>query len=133
MPTDYAPALEEFTRFAEQGDAQAQFHLGQMFGLGLGVDQDYRMAMDWYAQAACQGHPRAQNNLGWMYGTGRGMPQDFIRAYAWYSVAAAHGEDTARVNRDLLAEKMTASQLERAQTLAQELAQRIADNDSVLT
>ena len=91
------------------------------------------MAMDWYAQAARQDHPRAQNNLGWMYGTGRGMPQDFIRAYAWYSVAAAHGEDTARVNRDLLAEKMTASQLERAQTLAQELAERIADNDSVLT
>ncbi len=133
MPTDYVPAPEGLTRFAEQGDAQAQFHLGQMFGLGLGVDQDYRMAMDWYAQAARQDHPRAQNNLGWTYGMGRGMSQDFIRAYAWYSVAAAHGEATARVNRDLLAEKMTASQLERAQTLAQELAERSADNDSVLT
>ena len=44
-----------------------------------------------------------------------------------------HGEDTARVNRDLLAEKMTASQLKRAQRLAQELSERIADNDSVLT
>ena len=80
MPTDYRAAFEEFARFAEQGDTGAQFNLGVMYGLGLGVAQDYLMAMDWYEKAALNGNAQAQCNLAWMYGTGRGVPQDFVRA-----------------------------------------------------
>ena len=50
MPVDYAAALEEYQRFADQGDAQAQCNLGVMYGLGLGVQQSYIKAMGWYAE-----------------------------------------------------------------------------------
>ena len=132
MPVDYAQALDEYVRFAEQGDAQAQCNLGVMYGLGLGVGQSYTKAMGWYAEAARRGSAKAQANLGWMYGTGRGTPQDYTSAYAWYSVAAADGEDTARYNRDLLAERMTPSQLERAQEAAKDLVRKIAANEGQL-
>ena len=125
MPTDYQAAFEEFARFAEQGDAGAQFNLGVMYGLGLGVAQDYLIAMDWYEKAALKGNAQAQCNLGWMYGTGRGVPLDFIRALAWYSVSAASGQDTARRNRDLLNDRMTPTQVEQAQSMAREISESV--------
>ena len=103
---------------------QAEFSLGVMHGLGLGTQQDYVESVRWYRLAAERGHLQAQSNLGFMYGTGRGVPQDFVRALAWYSVSAAAGDDTARHNRDLLNQRMTPAQVERAQELAQDLAAR---------
>jgi TPR repeat protein len=132
MPTDYAYALSEFLRFAEQGDAQAQFNLGVMYGLGLGVAQDYTEALAWYERAADAGNARAQSNLGWMFGTGRGVPQDYVAAHAWYSLAAAKGEDMARQNRELLSTRMTPSQVEKAQDLAKALAHAERSPDDAL-
>jgi uncharacterized protein len=132
MPVDYAAALDVYQRFADQGDPHAQCNLGIMYGLGLGVEQSYYKAMTWYAEAAHKGNSKAQANLGWMYGTGRATPQDYTSAYAWYSVAGAPGEDIARSNRDLLAQGMTPSQLERAQDGAKEIVRKIAANEGQL-
>ncbi len=121
MIHDYSLAYESAQRAAGQGDADACFRLGQLYGLGLGCAQSYPLAVRWYREAAGHGHPKAQSNLGFMFGTGRGVPQDFVQAYAWYSLAAAAGEETARRNRDVLARRMSPSQLERAQDLSLEL------------
>jgi len=118
MPQDHSKAFKTHHEAAESGDPDAQFRLGVMFGLGLGVGQDYAAAVHWYKAAAQADHPPSQCNLGWMYGTGRGVPQDYVRAYAWYSIAAAGGEETARKNRDIVASKMTPPQLEEAQRLS---------------
>ncbi|MDS4057067.1 MAG: tetratricopeptide repeat protein [Candidatus Contendobacter sp.] len=61
---------------AEQGDAAAQFRLGQMYAKGEGVKQDYAQARQWYQKAADQGHADAQFNLGTMYANGQGVKQD---------------------------------------------------------
>jgi uncharacterized protein len=127
MPTDYKGAFDEFQRFAQGDDAHAQYMLGIMYGLGLGVAQDYMTSIDWYERAAAAGNAPAQCNLGWMYGTGRGVPQDFIQALAWYSLAAASGQDTARQNRDLLNEKMTPNQVEQAQTMARDVSTKMRE------
>lgn len=121
MLFDYALTLNAARQAAEGGDALAQYRLGVMYGLGLGVPQDYAEAVKWYGKAAASGEARAQSNLGFMYGTGRGVPQDYIQAYAWYNVAAACGEDTARKNRDVVAGRMSPSQLEQAQKLSSRL------------
>ena len=121
MIHDYAITLEDARRGAEASDADACFRLGQLHGLGLGTAQSYAQAVHWYRKAAQLGHARAQCNLGFMYGTGRGVPQDYVQAYAWYNLAAAAGEDTARRNRDAVAQRMGAAQLERAQDLSREL------------
>lgn len=48
---------------AEQGDAEAQFTLGQMYAKGQVVKRDYAQARQWYQKAAEQGHADAQKAL----------------------------------------------------------------------
>ncbi len=57
---DYATALREFRRLAEQGDAEAQFNLGSMYYHGYGVPQDYVQAHMWYKLAASR-HPPGED------------------------------------------------------------------------
>jgi TPR repeat protein len=118
---DFATALREWTPLAKQGDADAQFNLGLMYANGQGVPQDYKTAVKWYRLAAEQGFADAQYNLGLMYYNGQGVPQDYVRAHMWYNIAASSGKSkTASKNRDIVAEKMSSSQIETAQKLARE-------------
>ena len=48
---------------AEQGHAQAQCDLGEMYYDGAGVPHDYAEAIKWWKLAAEQGHEEAQYNL----------------------------------------------------------------------
>ena len=66
----------------------------------------------------------AQSNLGVMYEYGQGVPQDYIRAHMWYNIAASSGDKNASKNRDILAKRMTLSQLETAQKLAREYVRK---------
>jgi uncharacterized protein len=45
---DFATAFREWKTSAEQGDAGAQYNLGQMYRRGDGVAQDYNEAVRWY-------------------------------------------------------------------------------------
>ena len=93
-----------------------------MYASGQGVAQDYKEAARLYRLAAEQGHAKAQGNLGIMYESGRGVAQDYVRAHMWYNLGASSfsGEEgkTATSNRDNIAERMTPSQIERAQDMA---------------
>ena len=113
--SDYALAERLFRPLAEQGDAKAQFYLGWVYYVGQRVPQDAQ-------EAAEQGLVRAQLSLALMYETGQGAPQDFVRAHMWLNVAAAtsSGEiaKDAMRNRDEVASKMTATQIEKAQEMA---------------
>ena len=60
---DYAIALRDWTPLAEQGNAAAQYNLGQMYGNGRGVPQDDKTAVKWYTLAAEQGHAYAQTQV----------------------------------------------------------------------
>jgi TPR repeat protein len=53
---DYAIALKEFKEFAEQGDAQAQFNLGQMYRQGQGVVKNMKTAYFWWLIASANGY-----------------------------------------------------------------------------
>ena len=111
---------------AEQGDADAQFELGQMYDEGQDVPQDYKQALRWYRQAAEQGLNIAQYNLGVMYAQGQGQPPDYVQAHLWLSLAAAaEGEETPRKARvkhvaEHVAEHLTPALLAEAQRLAWE-------------
>ena len=122
---DYATALREWKPLAEQGNADAQFNLGLMYRKGEGVLQDYKTAVKWYKLAAEQGHASAQTNLGTMYDDGQGVLQDYIRAHMWFNIAASSGESKkASKNRDIVAKRMTPSQIETAQKLARECVKK---------
>jgi TPR repeat protein len=95
---DYATALGEWTPFAEQGNADAQYNLGLMYDNGRGVPQDYKTAMKWYTLAAEQGNADAQYNLGFMYDNGYGVPQDDKTALKWWTLAAEQGNADAQTS-----------------------------------
>ena len=95
---DYATALKEFMPLAEQGDASAQYNLGQIYRQGLGVPEDYKTAVKWNTLAAEQGHAKAQYNLGVMYDNGQGVLQDYKTAVKWYKLAAEQGFAKAQYN-----------------------------------
>ena len=50
-----AQALEWFRPGAEQGHAQCQCRLGQMYAVGVGVAQDDAAAREWLDKSAAQG------------------------------------------------------------------------------
>src|ERR687897_366581 len=61
---NFGAAVAEWRPLADQGDADAQFNLGQAYKLGRGVPMDLRLAQGWYEKAAGQGHGQAQAILG---------------------------------------------------------------------
>ncbi|OGS99352.1 MAG: hypothetical protein A3F73_00385 [Gallionellales bacterium RIFCSPLOWO2_12_FULL_59_22] len=119
---DYEKAAKLYSASASKGNAEAQYILGIMYRAGRGVPRDVDAAKRWYLLAAEQGHAQAQFNLGWMYASGKGVPQDYVRSHMWFNIAIAGAGSDARkefiVDRDALAQSMTADQIAKAQALA---------------
>ncbi|MFO7989486.1 MAG: tetratricopeptide repeat protein [Thermodesulfobacteriota bacterium] len=117
--------FEDVVKMAEQGDAAAQYKLGEIYAKGYedDVPQDYKKAAYWYKKAAEQGYADAQHNLGFMYAEGQGVTQDLKLAYVWSSLAAAQGKGTN--NRDVVAKMLTPQQLSEAQDQAATLQSQI--------
>ncbi len=123
---NYGSALRDCRPLAEQGLADAQLILGDLYQRGLGVSQNQAEAARWYRAAAEQGLTLAQFNLGLMYRYGSGVRQDLIEAHAWLSIAADRGHADAGAARDQTAQRMSVSQLASARTLATERRARLA-------
>ena len=87
---------------AEQGDASAQYYLGNMYNDGQGVPEDDKEAVKWYRLAAEQGDANAQYNLGFMYDEGYGVPEDDKQAAKWYRLAAEQGLVIAQYNLGIM-------------------------------
>ena len=83
---------------ADQGDAQAQYNLGVMYMIGIGVVKDEVEAVEWFRKAADQGDALAQYNLGLMYDNGNGVVKDEVEAVKWYRKAADQGDADAQFN-----------------------------------
>ena len=93
---DYVSAYKEFTPLAKKGNPTAQFYLGQMYRLGLYVNQDHQKSYKWYTKSAKQGVPFAQFYLGNIYLRGTGVPIDITKAKKWYIKAANQGHIIAQ-------------------------------------
>lgn len=89
--------LEELTKTAENGDANAQNKLGDAYQYGQGVEQDYLLASSWYQKAADQGHSIAQYNLSIMYSQGIGVEADQDKALLWFNQAR---DSQQAINKD---------------------------------
>ena len=94
---NFATALREWIPIAKQGNADAQFNLGEMYNTGKGVPQDYKTAVKWYKLAAEQGSANAQYSLGHMYLEGNGVSQNYETAVKWYKLAAKQGNNFAQM------------------------------------
>lgn len=126
-PPNYEEAAKWFRLAAEQGEVLAERYLGAMYANGLGVARDDREAVKWYGRAAEKGDADAQASLAAMYSAARGTSQNYVQAHKWFSVAASRYPASQRTKRaqairnsELLAEKMSPSQIELARRLARE-------------
>ena len=85
---DYTEAIRWYRKAAEQGYAQAQNRVGEMYEMGEGIAQDKVEAVKWYQKASEQGYAQAQNKLGNTYYWGIGVTKDYAEAVKWYQKAA---------------------------------------------
>ena len=88
---DYETALATWQPLADQGDANAQFGLGQLYGNGFGVPMDDALAIKWYTLAMEQGHAEAAYRLGVMYQNGWGVEQSDAEMLRHFQLAANGG------------------------------------------
>lgn len=100
---DLYQAIFWYKKAAEQGDAEAQNHLGfmyeefgHMYEFGLMGEEGFEQAAYWYRKAAEQGHRDAQFQLSCMYETGKGVEQDDEPAICWLIKAANQGHAFAQ-------------------------------------
>ena len=99
---DYVTALRLWRPLAEQGDADAQFHLGVMYESGQGGLRNDAEAIKWYRKAAEHDDAVAQFNLGIMYAKGEGVSPNHAEAALWYRLAADHGLAGAQFNLGMM-------------------------------
>jgi TPR repeat protein len=112
---------------AHQGYTLAESALGEMYFSGLAVPQDYAQAREWFTRAAHDGYATAQFDLGRLWEKGWGGSQSNTWAYVWYDLAASHGNIDAKKARDTIRDKLTADQLNEAQSLALLTARKLTE------
>ena len=116
---DYKTAVRLYRLRADEGAAEAQTMLGELYSIGYGVARDHKEAARLFRAAAVQGDMSGQESLALAYEEGKGVPQDDVRAYMWYVLAAdTGGANVFTKRRDALAGKLTAAQLTEVQRLA---------------
>ena len=88
---DYKTAFEQWKPLAEQGNADAQNFLANLYFAGHGVKKNSQEAMRWYRLAIAQNHAGAMVNMARIYQKGLGVPFDLNEAVRLYEKAAEHG------------------------------------------
>lgn len=73
---------------AEQGDASAQYAVGEMFQKGKGTVKDPAKAFEWFSKAAAQGDKKAAYKVGRAYLDGKGVSKNYKNAHSWFMKAA---------------------------------------------
>jgi TPR repeat protein len=88
-------ALKLFNTLADKNNPVAQYWLGHMTELGLGVPHDPAKAIDLYKKAAAQNVDAAELRLGEIYLDGDLVPPDFAQAKTYLEKSAYQGNSRA--------------------------------------
>lgn len=91
-----AVAVKWYAKAGRRGYARAQFELGNMYGLGHGVEQNYTRMLQWKVRAALNGSLDAQHNLHVLYHLEIGVPDDCAEALRSCRMAAEQGSPWAQ-------------------------------------
>ena len=120
VPKDYKKAAQLFRLAAEQGDAESQNELGDMYYYGDGVPLDHNEAVKWFRLSAEKGDAYGQFSLGFMYANGYGVIEDYVYALMWWYISSSNGNENAKEYIEEFEEIMTTSQIKEAQRLSKE-------------
>jgi TPR repeat protein len=102
---DYKTEMKILLPYAEQGNAEAQRHIGWLYHVGYGVPKNEAEAQKWfglalksYRSAADKGDTAGQYWIGAMYLNGWGVKQNKDEAIKWILLAAKNGDAYAQVD-----------------------------------
>ena len=118
MRGDFSAAIRAWGPLAAQGDAAAQFNIGNLFDFGKGVKEDNVQAAYWYKKSAEQDNVNAQYALGWMYENGEGVEKDLVKAIIWYKKAAEQKHSGAQTNLGWMYENGKGVDLDHSQAVS---------------
>jgi hypothetical protein len=99
---DPARALAIWLPFAQQGQAEAQTQVGEMYERGIGTVADPATAASWYARAVAQGDSRAMINLASLHERGLGVKRDPVLAARLFRQASGQAGVPGRITIDLV-------------------------------
>ena len=132
--------ISALKRMAENGNAEAQYHLAEGYGDGWeGLEWDWKEAVKWYRKAAEQGFNIPDDMalydpahwISVMYEEGgHGLKQDLVAAYAWCTIAVENNRGNTGngifLNKRLskLTKKMTPEQIAEGQELSSEMVNK---------
>lgn len=85
----YGKAYQGLPGMAEAGHPAAQFRVGNMYLMGLGLPKGEKKGLAWIRKAAEAGCITAQAQLGSLYARGGGVAKDEQQAVEWYRKAIA--------------------------------------------
>lgn len=89
---NYAEALHLLKLLAEEGNAEAQCIIANIYHLGLGIDKNGSEAIKWYTRSAEQGYAVASNNLAGIFLMGDcGVAANPKEAHKWYQLSQEQG------------------------------------------
>jgi TPR repeat protein len=99
LPDPDVEAVRRYKLAADRGDADAQLHLGMMYGSGRGgLARDPLEAARLFKLSADQGNALAQLQLAYIYENGDILPKDWREAARLYRLAADQGNADAQAN-----------------------------------
>jgi S1-C subfamily serine protease len=104
---------------ANEGKKDGMYGVGSAYYSGNGVKKDLEKAFKWLVQGAALGSGHSQGLLGFMYWTGKGAVKNDVKAYQWSLLASAKGIQPSIDSIPLIEERLTPSQREEGQRLAQ--------------
>lgn len=87
-----ASNFNETLKKAQQGDAQAQYEVAEVYYFGVGASKEDAKALEWYQKAAEQGHVKAQNALARIYISGEGAAVNIKAALACLAKGVQQGD-----------------------------------------
>jgi uncharacterized protein len=90
--------VTDMTKLAEQGNQEAQYHLGMLYNNGIGTKKDPQKAFEWFNKAGTSGEPLASYKLGCYFGGQfEGVvPVDPEKSFQYKWVAAKAGYSLAQ-------------------------------------
>lgn len=100
VPQDFKVAVEYYQKAVNEEVTDAYCNLGNIFALGLGMEQgiprNVELGIQLLEKGAEEGSRQCAFTLGSLYGQGEFIPQDFKNAFYYLSLAALQGHEQAK-------------------------------------
>ena len=124
--------IDEVKKYAEQGNAQAQYYLGICYGEGKGVEPNVTETLKWFEKATEQSDPFIYNKLGLCFANGYCVPRNLAKSEEMFLKAIELGYDAQHnlaIVRTKIAEEKDLNPYFLVKLLKKEYANRLLDGE----